>query len=55
LRASFFVYAEGVSGRTYPSLPEQRGAMAILKISSHIFFRLHGKKKDCRASQKAVI
>ncbi|CUX08327.1 exported hypothetical protein [Agrobacterium fabrum str. J-07] len=48
--ASFFVYAGGLSGRAYPSLPQQRGVPAVLKISSRIFFRLHGMKKDYRAS-----
>ncbi|EGL65291.1 hypothetical protein AGRO_1910 [Agrobacterium sp. ATCC 31749] len=40
----------GLSGRAYPSLPQQRGVPAVLKISSRIFFRLHGMKKDYRAS-----
>jgi hypothetical protein len=46
---------KGLQGASVPTLRTQRWALAILKISSRIFFRLHGMKKDCRASQKAVI
>jgi|UPI0004242C5B hypothetical protein len=51
----FSFMRKGLQGASVPTLSTQRWALAILKISSRIFFRLHGMKKDCRASQKAVI
>jgi hypothetical protein len=51
----FRLCGRGLQGASVPALKSQRWALAILKISSRIFFRLHGMKKNCRASQKAVI